>query len=178
MKYNSIARCVWFGDTKLYHLLLGNNHTNATSPVSELAVKHLEVVDGVPQIKDFACFEEEYRVAKLQFFEGERRRINLEFNSSGETSGAFGVLSKKKSKLQAVNRYSELWSSKSPRMRVVGARVSLAELHEVGFDENDDSIGRDEKGNYLLTGDKYFEAVKHSWSRVFGSQEMGLVSFD
>ena len=37
-----------------------------------------------------------------------------------------------------------------------------------GFDIDDEDIDKDGCGNYMVTGDKYFEAMKHAWSRIFG----------
>ena len=52
---------------------------------------------------------------------------------------------------------------------VVGARVNLEELREIGFDEDRDNLAKNDKGNFLLTGDEYQEAVKHTWKKVFGT---------
>ena len=59
-----------------------------------------------------------------------------------------------------------MWSVKSPCVRVVGARINLEELRDVGFDTFD--INEDDKGNFLVTGDRYFEAVKQFWGKMFG----------
>ena len=108
---------------------------------------------------------------KTKFYEDERILINAEYPSSNAntSTSAFGTLSKKKSKLQAVSRYAELWISTAPRLKVVGARVNTTELREIGFDIDDETIGVDANGNHLLTGDKYFEAVRHCWRKVFGT---------
>ena len=167
MKLSSIARCVWFGDDRLFNRLLGMNHTNPSSPISELATKHLIWENERPAIRDVAVFEDEFRVAKLEHLEHERALINAEFKATNG-SAAFGVLSKKKSKLRAVDRISKLWTKKAARMIVVGARVNSEELREIGFCE-EQTEGTDSQGNYLLKGDGYFTAVRHTWKKIFGS---------
>ena len=76
---------------------------------------------------------------------------------------AFCSMSKKKSKMPAIDRYSQLWIPRAPKLMVVGARVNLEELREIGFDEDRDNLAKDDKGNFLLTGDRYQEAVNQSY---------------
>ena len=86
MKLNCIARCVWFCDTKLYHRLLGSNHTSPSSPISELALKHLTLADSKPTITNLEVFEEKYRLAKIAKLEEDRRCINFEYVQNREIS--------------------------------------------------------------------------------------------
>ena len=96
-----------------------------------LILKHLILVDGSPQIIDMQCFEDEFRMAKEKGFEAEKLLIQKEYAG---TSGreAFGVLSKKKSKPQTVERQALAWRPNSARMVLIGTRVTPGELREVG----------------------------------------------
>jgi hypothetical protein len=51
---------------------------------------------------------------------------------------------------------------------VVGARLNLAELREVGIAE-EDIKDSDKDGNFLIIGEGYYLAVKHVWAKVFGA---------
>ena len=51
---------------------------------------------------------------------------------------------------------------------VIGARLNLAELREEGIAE-DDIKDSDKDGNFLITGEGYYLAVKHVWAKVFGA---------
>ena len=97
----------------------------------------------------------------------ERQTINFEYAATKENS-SFGTLSKKKSKLQADDRFSRLWTQKAATMVVVGARVSAEELRQIGSTD-DQTDGADRQGNCVLKGDGYFEAVRHTWKKIFGS---------
>ena len=71
--------------------------------------------------------------------------------------------------MPTINEYSQLWIPRAPRLFVVGARVEMEELSEIGFEDIDETIGRDTHGNFLLSVDKYPEAVKFTWKRVSGT---------
>ena len=151
MRLNSISRAVWKRDYSLGQLLRNN---------SDLGLAHIDIVRGVPQLKDPRAFEAAIAAAKSEFFEREVERVGNEFSGT-----RMSQVSKKKAHLASIRRKASLWSMSGPRMVLGGAKLLEGEAAPLGIDPS-----------RCVTQSKaeMVSAISLAWGKVFGPHEMDL----
>ena len=154
LRLGSISRAVWLGDKRLAEILLS---------YSDLARDHLEINEvGLPTLKHQKAFEEQFRAAKEKGFVDLKGDILREAGAGPNRKSDFQN-AKKNSRLQACERQAALWYPRSPKLSVLGIRLSASEALDFDVEGN-----VDEQGRILSTNcDHIAEAFGNVWGRIF-----------
>jgi hypothetical protein len=156
MRCSTIARCVWMRDKRLYKILTAH---------SELARGFLSLDDeGLPILTDPVAYEDFLLALKNKDFVAQRRAISEIFTPDSSVMKPT-ALNRKKNKLEAIDRLAALWLPETPRIIILGSRVSEEEAHSLDLQTVD--VPTDSSGKFLFSGAAHTKIVVQFWEKIF-----------
>jgi len=169
LRSSSIARAVWSADLKLFNIITRE---------SQLAREHLQLVGGVPSLRNPAAFGERFRAAKLEASGDREESIRAEHRCVGlgapgnESISGFDA-ARRTARIKHSKGLGKLWLPVASAFVIMGVRVSADEASEFGISGEGTQLSR----NGWVTSPEpshFFKAFASVWGKVFGACDVNM----
>ncbi len=115
------------------------------------------------------------RVAKSKGFTQQRRDVQDAFPSDHiRGNGGMFTAGRKKGKLEAINRQAALWIPVTPRLIVIGSRLSPDAARDILEADELNNANLDSTGSLLVIVNGHAKALIHVWKKYLAPERSHL----